>query len=327
MVDLSSEYLGLALRAPLIVSSNPLCGELDSLKRMRDAGAGAVVLQSLFEEQITLDANRGGGGDKLPPALRHLPDLDEYNRGAAGYLSHLHAAKAALDIPVIASLNGSSRGGWVRYARLLEQAGADAVELNVYYLATDVDTAGSAIEDRFIGLLEDVKENLSIPVAVKLSPYFSSIPHMAARLAGAGADGLVLFNRFYQPDFDLETGTVKSTLVLSDPSELRLRLRWTAILHGRVKADLAITGGVHSGWDVVKAMLAGAQVAMTASAILQRGIGHLSLMLAETTQWLEQHRFDHVADLRGHLSHRNSAATAALERANYMGELGRYSPS
>jgi dihydroorotate dehydrogenase (fumarate) len=287
-----------------------------------------VVLPSLFEEQITLQDNpsaaRATGMITLPPALRHLPSLKEYNSGADGYLMLIYEAKKAVGIPIIASLNGTSTGGWVKYARLLASAGADAMELNIYYLPTSVDSPGADIEQRFVHLIREIKASVPIPVAVKLNPYFSSIPNIAAQLAHAGADGLVLFNRFYQPDFDLDTETVVPSLNLSESAELRLRLRWVAILYGRIQADMAITGGVHTGADAVKALLAGASVVMMASALLKNGIACIEQVTAEMTQWLDAHGYADVDEVRGRMSQQNVAAPAAFERANYIEELQSY---
>ncbi len=328
MPDMSTRYLGMTLRSPLVVSSNPLCADIDKLSAMQDAGAGAVILPSLFEEQVTqlgIDSDPASVAKvPIPPALRHLPELDDYNHGAAGYLMLLNEAQESLEIPVIASLNGTSAGGWTRYARLLQSAGAAALELNLYYLPTDPRTSGMELERRFLTLVEAVRREVHIPIAVKLSPYFSSLPNMARRLREAGADALVLFNRFYQPDFDPDTKTVTPSLELSTHAELRLRLRWTAILHPTLDCDLAITGGVHSGLDALKAILAGAQVAMTASAVLTNGVEYLVQMRSELEAWLNEHRFDAVDDARGHMSHANLQAPAALERANYITELRSY---
>lgn len=328
MALLSTEYLGLELDSPLVVSSNPLCRSADNIKLLEDAGAGAVVLPSLFEEQISLQDSQGrdpeAGDIVLPPALQHLPNMKEYNSGVDGYLMQIYEAKKAVDIPVIASLNGTSTGSWVSYARLLASAGADAMELNIYYMPTSIDSTGADIEERFIHLVREIKANVPIPVAVKLGSQFSSVPNVAARLDEAGADGLVLFNRFYQPDFDIETETVVPSLNLSNSSELRMRLRWVAILYSHIKADIAVTGGVHSGADAIKALMAGASTVMMASALLEHGIGYLKQVSDDMTQWLQQHGYTSVNALRGRMSQKNVAAPAAFERANYIEELNSY---
>jgi len=296
---------------------------------MEDAGAGAIVLPSLFEEQILLQENKPASSRSneiiLPPALQHLPDLKDYNKGVDGYLMQIYEAKKAVDIPVIASLNGTSTGNWVSFARLLASAGADAMELNIYYLPTSIETTATDIEERFVNLVREIKANVPIPVAVKLGPQFSSIPNIASRLANAGADGLVMFNRFYQPDFDLETETVIPSLNLSSSSELRLRLRWIAILYGQIQTDMAITGGIHTGEDAIKALMAGASAAMMASALLKHGISHIKQVQSEMTRWLVEHDYASVADLKGRMSQANISAPAAYERANYIEELQSYS--
>lgn len=328
MIDLSTEYLGLELKSPLIVSSSPLSRDIDNIKQMQDLGAGAVVLPSLFEEQIVLQEHRISPEKEeetvLPPALKHLPAMKEYNKGVDGYLMHIYEAKQAVDMPVIASLNGTSTGGWVRYARLLESAGADAMELNIYYMPTSIDESGKEVEERFVHLVREVKASIPIPVAVKLSPYFSSIPNMAARLVETGADGLVLFNRFYQPDFDLENEAIVPSLQLSHSSELRLRLRWVSILHGHINTDMAITGGVHTGIDAVKAMMAGASAVMLTSALLKNGVGHLGQVRSDIISWMETHGYSTVSSLTGRMSGMNNSAPAALERTNYIEELHSY---
>ncbi len=326
MTDLSTKYLGLTLKNPLIVSASPLTAYIDNLQRMEIAGAAAIVLPSLFEEQIEL---QGMGVEKvtpmnqqmLPDALQHLPEMKGYNRGANGYLAHIYQAKKAITIPVIASLNGYYSGGWVQYARLIEASGADALELNIYYLATRPNISGQEVEDMYLHLVRDVKAAVKIPVAVKLSPYFSAFAHVASRLDQAGADGLVLFNRFYQPDFDLETREVVSSLDLSHRSELRLRLRWTAILSSLIKADLAVTGGVELGTDVVKCLMAGAKVTAAASVLIKNGIEHISQILAELEQWLVQNKEESVAAIQGVMSQTHVSDPAAFERANYMNVL------
>ena len=326
MTDLSTKYLGITLKNPLIVSASPLTAYIDNLKRMEIAGAAAVVLPSLFEEQIEL---QGLGVEKvtvmnqqtLPDALQHLPEMKGYNRGANGYLAHIYQAKKAVSIPVIASLNGYYSGGWVQYARLIEAAGADALELNIYYLATKPNISGQEIEEMYLHLVRDVKAAVKIPVAVKLSPYFSALAHMATRLNAMGADGLILFNRFYQPDIDLEARKVVSSLDLSNATELRLRLRWTAVLSNIIKADLAVTGGVERGTDIVKCMMAGAKVTAVASVLLKNGIEHIKIILKELEQWLEENDEESIKGLQGILSQQKVTDPAAFERANYMNVL------
>lgn len=329
-MDLSTTYLGLKLKNPLVPSSSPLTRTLESLRRMEDAGAAAVVLYSLFEEQITLESEMLNhyltqGIESFPEALNYFPEAPEYQTGPDAYLEHVSRAKAALDIPVIGSLNGVSTGGWVNYARLIEDAGADALELNVYYLPTDVNLGSAEVEQIYLDVLHDVRAAVHIPVAIKLNPYFSAMANMAQKLAQGGANGLVLFNRFYQPDLDPENLDIVPHLVLSNSNELRLPLRWVAILYGRVQADLALTTGVHTTEDVVKGVMAGAAVTMMASALLKNGTGHISSVLADLAHWLEEHEYDSLAQMRGSLSQINCAEPAAFERANYMRVLSSYS--
>ena len=331
MVDLTTTYLGLKLKNPLVPSASPLMRKVDNIKRMQDAGAAAVVLHSLFEEEIRhasqqLDYYLFYGVDSFVEAAGYFPDLEKYNRGPDGYLEHLSKVKAAVSIPVIGSLNGVSAGSWVEYAKKIEDAGADALELNVYYLAVDPAQTGSDVEQMYLDVLREVKASLHIPVAVKLGYYFTAFANMAQRLAQAGADGLVLFNRFYQPDFDLENLDVLSNLDLSNPYEVRLRLRWIALLYGRVQADLAVTGGVHTAEDVLKAMMAGANVAMMTSALLERGIDHLRMMLAGLGRWMEEHEYESIQQMRGSMSQKSVAQPAAFERANYIRVLHSYEP-
>lgn len=326
MTDLSTKYLGLTLKNPLIVSASPLTAYIDNLKRMEMAGAAAIVLPSLFEEQIEL---QGLGIDhvtpmnqkNLPDALQHLPEMKGYNRGANGYLAHIYQAKKAVTIPVIASLNGYYSGGWVQYARLLEAAGADAMELNIYYLATKPNISGQEIEEMYLHLVRDVKAAVHIPVAVKLSPYFSALAHMATRLDTMGADGLVMFNRFYQPDIDLETREVVSSLDLSNHAELRLRLRWTAVLSSLIKADIAITGGIEHGTDIVKCMMAGAKATAVASVLLKNGIEYIKEILNQLETWMQENNEENIRDLQGLMSQQRVSDPAAFERANYMNVL------
>ena len=289
-----------------------------------------MVLYSLFEEEInaesrTLDRYLTEGTESFAEALSYFPEAATYRHiGPDAYLEHIAKAKRALDIPVIASLNGVSTGGWVRYARDMEQAGADALELNIYFLPTNLDLESGEVEQIYLDVLRDVKGNVSIPVAMKLSPYFSAMGNMARRLSEAGADGLVLFNRFYQPDLDLENLEVVPHLVLSSSQELRLPLRWVAILYGRIQADLALTTGVHTAEDALKGLAAGAQVTMMASALLHEGVNHLSKMLAEVQTWLVEHEYESVSQLQGSLSQISCGAPAAFERANYVRLVGSY---
>lgn len=330
-MDLKTTYLGLDLKNPLVPSSSPLARELDSLRQMEDAGAGAVVLHSLFEEQITqethtLNEHLMQGTESFAEALDYFPDASEYKTGPDAYLEHVRKAKAALSIPVIASLNGVSTGGWVQYARELEAAGADALELNIYYLPTDLNMSGSAVEQLYLDVLRDVKSTVSIPVAMKLNPYFSALANMADRLAAGGADGLVLFNRFYQPDLDLENLEVVPNLQLSTSQELRLPMRWIAILYGRVQTDLALTTGIHTVVDALKGLAAGANVVMVASELLRNGINRLKVLSLGLEEWLVENEYDSLAQLKGSLSQINCAEPAAFERANYMRVLSSYAP-
>ncbi len=330
MIDLSTEYLGLKLKSPLVASAGPLTESLTSIKRLEDHGAAAVVLPSLFEEQLTLEAealNRdlSRGADGFAESLTYLPDLHNYNLGPDGYLELIHKAKASVHIPVIASLNGVTEGGWLRYAHLMEQAGADALELNIYAIAADPDRSSLEVERDYCNLVRHVKESVHIPVAVKLSSSFTAMANMAKQFDLAGADGLVLFNRFYQPDFDIETLDVVPDLSLSRPSELLLRLHWIAIIFGRVRADLAITGGIHTTHDVLKSVMAGASVAMMTSALLRNGIEHLDTLRAGLLEWMEEHAYDSIAQMRGSMSQSAVGDPAAFERASYMRVLSSYS--
>ncbi|MEZ4642998.1 MAG: dihydroorotate dehydrogenase-like protein [Chloroflexota bacterium] len=329
-MDLRTTYLGLDLKNPLVPSSSPLTRSLDSLRRMEDAGASAVVLYSLFEEQITLESEMLNhyltqGIESFPEALSYFPEAAEYHTGPDGYLEHLARAKRSLEIPVIASLNGVSTGGWVNYAKKIEEAGADALELNMYYLPTDVNLNSTEVEQIYLDVLQDVKASVNIPVAMKLSPYFSALANMAKRLSDAGADGLVMFNRFYQPDLDPENLEVVPHLVLSNSNEMRLPLRWIAILYGRITADLALTTGIHTVEDVVKGVMAGASVTMMASVLLQNGAEYVGKLLADLEQWLTAYEYESLTQMKGSLSQINVAEPAAFERANYMRVLSSYS--
>ncbi len=330
-VDLTARYLGLELAHPIVASASPLTGEVQTLLALEEAGAAAVVLPSLFEEQIEHEAmaiHQGlefGAGAFGEAPDGYLPELDDYNTGPDHYIETLCAAKAELGIPVIASLNGTTTGGWTSYARMLEDEGADALELNVYLIAADVEASAAEVEDRYLRLVSAVRESVSIPLAVKIGPFFSSPANMARRLVDEGADGLVLFNRFYQPDFDLDELAVVPDLVLSQPAEMRLVLRWTAILHGRVDASLAATTGVHADTDVVKLVLAGADVVMMASALLRHGPGHLTPVLDGVRRWFTEREYSSIAQAKGSLSQQTSPDPTAFERANYMRTLASYS--
>jgi dihydroorotate dehydrogenase (fumarate) len=328
-IDLSTTYLGMKLKNPLVASSSPMCEDVGNIRRMEDAGASAVVLHSLFEEQIALesyDLDRfiSAGEEVGPEATTNFPDMLGYNRGPEGYLKHIRKAKEAVSIPVIASLNGTSVGGWIRYAKEMQQAGADALELNIYYIPVDAEVTGEQVEQKYCDLVREVKAAVHIPVAVKLGPYFSSMVNMAKRLEAAGADALVLFNRFYQPDFDLESLEVVPNLILSNQYELLLRLNWIAVLYGNIKPDMALTGGVHTATDVVKAMMAGAKVAMTTSALLKKGITYLDTMLTELLVWLGDHEYDSIRQMQGSMSRNSVPQPQAFERANYMKVLSSY---
>jgi len=330
--DLSTTYLGLPLRTPLVASSGPLTARIDSLRALEQAGIAAVVLPSLFEEQVEhedIQAARLGdlGSDSNPEATSYFPDIADYESVADRYVRHLEEAKKALSIPVVASLNGETSGGWVRYARLLEIAGADAIELNLYGLAADLDVTGREVEDEQVELVALVKASLSIPLAVKIGPHYSALGHQATRFIDAGADGLVLFNRFYQPDIDPRTRKVSPALELSSSSELRLPLRWTAILSGRIESSLAVTTGVHTGADVARCLLAGADVAMMTSALLLNGAEHVATVEREVVAWAQESGFDSVAQLKGSVSQRHVSDPAAFERANYMSALTAFTNS
>jgi len=329
MPDLTTTYLGLQLKNPLVASASPLSKKVDTVRRLEDAGAAAVVMYSLFEEQIAhesyeLDHYLNRGTHSFAESLSYLPDLDHYNLGPEPYLEHLHRIKQAVSIPVIGSLNGVSSGGWVEYAYKIEQAGADALELNIYYLPTDVDLSGAELEDVYVKLVGDVRERVKLPIALKLSPFFTALPNMARRFVEAGANGLVLFNRFYQPDFDLEELEVVPNLELSTSHELRLPLRWIALLYGRIQADFALTSGVHTAQDVLKAVMAGASVAMMTSTLLENGVGRLMHILTDLQEWMEEHEYESIAQMKGSMSQRAVAEPAAFERANYMKALNSF---
>lgn len=329
MPDLKTNYLGLQLKNPLVASSGPLSKDVGHILRMQDAGVAAVVLHSLFEEQINLESKEldrflSKDEHSYAEALQYFPDMQGYNIGPEGYLEHIRKTKAAVDIPVIGSLNGVSTGGWIRYARLIEEAGADALELNVYYIPTDPEMGSAQVEQIYLDLVRDVKGTLKIPVAVKLGHAFTAMANMARRLDQAGADALVLFNRFYQPDLDLEKLEAVPHLTLSNSSELLLRIHWVAILYGHIRADLAVTGGVHTAQDVLKAMMAGARVAMMTSALLKSGIGYLAKVRTDLLAWMEEREYASIRQMQGSMSYRSVAEPAAFERGNYMKVLSSY---
>ena len=322
-MDLSTNYLGLKLRTPLVVSASPLSEEVDNIKRLSDAGAAAIVLYSLFEEQLRqdrleLNEHLQNGTDSFAEALSYFPEPDEYRLGPEEYLKHIAAAKKAVNIPIIASLNASSNGGWTSYAKQIQQAGADALELNIYYIPTSLELTGTEVELTYLDILKAVKAEVTIPVAVKLSPFFSSFANMAKRLDQAGANGLVLFNRFYQPDIDLETLEVKPDILLSTPMAMRLPLRWIALLHGRINASLAATSGIHRASDVLKMLMAGADVTMLCSTLLRHGIPKITAIERDLIIWMKEHDYKSVRQLKGSMSQENCAEPAAFERAQYM---------
>jgi dihydroorotate dehydrogenase (fumarate) len=324
--------MGLQLKNPLVPSASPMSKDLGNIKRMEDAGASAIVMYSLFEEQIVheqleLDHFLTQGTESFQEAISYFPDTAEYALGPDEYLEHVRAAKEATNIPIIGSLNGVSAGGWLEYAKKIEEAGADGLELNVYYIPTSANYKAEEIESIYVDDLRRVKSAISIPVAMKLSPYFSAMANMAKKLDEAGADALVLFNRFYQPDFDLEKLEVVPAVNLSISSEGRLPLRWIAILHGHIKASMAATTGVHTHLDALKMLMAGADVTMMCSALLEKGPQHIATMLSGLTQWMEEKEYVSVAQMKGSMSQRSVAEPAAFERANYMKALNSWKVS
>lgn len=329
MIDISTNYLGLALSSPLVASASPLCDSVDKIRLLEDSGIAAVVLPSLFEEQLELDglslnADLSRGAESSPESLSYFPDLHTYNLGPDAYIELIRKAKESVSIPVIASLNGISSGGWLCYAKLMEQAGANAIELNLYDIATNPNRAGADLESGYCELVREIKRSVRIPVAVKLSPFFTAPANAAKQLDDAGANALVLFNRFYQPDFDIDLQEVTPALTLSDSHELLLRLHWVGILYGKISADLAITGGVHSARDVLKAMMAGANVAMMTSALLKHGTKHAATVLYTMSRWMEEHEYESIRQMRGSMSRSAISNTSVFERANYMRVLSSY---
>jgi dihydroorotate dehydrogenase (fumarate) len=329
MTDLTTRYLGLTLKNPIVASASPLTKKIENAKKLDEAGVGAIVMYSLFEEQIIhdsleLDHYLTRGTDTFAEALTYLPDIGTYAIGPGKYMDHLTAVKKSVSVPVIGSLNGVSKGGWTSYAHHMQEAGADAVELNLYYLPADPELTAVELENTYLELISDIRSAVTIPLAVKLNPFTTALPNFAKHCADAGANGLVLFNRFYQPDFDLENLEVVHSLVLSTSDELRLPLRWISILYGKVNADLALTSGVHTATDVIKSMMAGAKVAMMASELLKNGYSRVPDILATMQSWMEDHEYKSVEQMQGSMSQQAVKEPAAFERANYMRVLGSY---
>jgi dihydroorotate dehydrogenase (fumarate) len=323
MIDLSTTYLGLKLRTPLVASASPLSQELDSIRHLEDSGASAVVLYSLFEEQIRqesaeLDHHLSAGTESFAESLTYFPRAGEFRVGPEGYLNHIRKTKEAVRIPVIASLNGATVGGWTKYAKEIEQAGADALECNIYSIPTNMDVPAADVEQSYVEIVQAVKSSLKIPVTVKLSPFFSNMANMAKRLDEAGANGLVLFNRFYQPDIDLDALEIRPNVLLSTPQALRLPLTWIGILYGRIRASLAATSGVHGAEDVIKLLMVGADVTMLCSTLLRNGISHLRYIEQGLLEWMEKHEYESVTQMKGSMSQLRCSDPAAFERAQYM---------
>ena len=331
MIDLSTTYLGMRLKSPLVPAASPLSEEIDNIKRMEDAGAAAVVFHSLFEEQITqeryeLHHHLTYATESYAEALSYFPEPEQLKIGLETYLEHIHAAKTSVDIPIIASLNGASEGGWVDYARNIEQAGADALELNIYNIPTDLNLSGADVEQSYLNIVQSVQKAVKIPVAVKLSPFFSNFANMAKRLDESGAGGLVLFNRFYQPDIDLEELEVTTSLLLSAPLEMRLPLAWIGILYGRIGASLAATRGIHRASDVLKMVMVGADITQLCSILLRHGIEHLTAIETELRTWMEEHEYESIEEMKGSLSQKSCPDPTAYERAQYMRAIRSWNP-
>ena len=331
-MDLKTTYLGMTLKSPLVVGScAPLTEEIDNIKRMEDAGAAAVVLHSFFEEQLRqeqleLHHHLTYGTESFAEALTYFPEPEIFHVGSEQYLEHIRISKEQLDIPVIASINGSTLGGWLDYSQQIEQAGADALELNIYYVPTDLDIPGGEIEQNYLDILKAVKSEINIPIAIKLSPYFSNMANMAKLLGEAGADGLVLFNRFYQPDIDLNNLEVYPNVLLSTPQSLRLPMRWIAILYGKIEADLASTSGIHHASDVIKMVMAGAKITQVVSALLRHGIHYLATLEEGIQKWMEENEYESIEQMQGSLSQLNCPDPTAFERSQYMKALQTYAP-
>jgi len=331
-MDLTTNYLGLTLRSPIVPSAAaPLTENVDNIRRMEDAGAGAVVLHSLFEEQIQqerqeLDHHLTYHADSFAEALTYFPEPEIFHVGTEEYLNHIRRAKEMVDIPIIASLNGTTIGGWIDFANQIEQAGADALELNIYYVPTDFHMSGAQVEQNYIDIVRAVKSAVKIPVAVKLSPFFSNMAYMAKRLDEAGADALVLFNRFYQPDIDIEDLEVRPNVLLSTPQAMRLPMRWIAILYGRIRPEFAATGGIHKGQEVIKMLMAGAKITQICSALMRHGIAHIRDIENEMKHWMIEHEYESVKQMIGSMSQINCPDESAFERAQYMRAVQTYKP-
>jgi dihydroorotate dehydrogenase (fumarate) len=328
-MNLTTDYLGLELKNPIVPSAGPLSHEIANIKAMEDAGASAVVLYSLFEEEIEhesleLHHRTTAHQESFAEALDYFPEPFDFKVGPDKYLEHIRKAKEAVDIPIIASLNGKSVGGWIDYAKKIEQAGADALELNIYFLANDSNVPGSEIESVYLNIVKGVKMNIDIPIAVKMHPFFSSVPWMAEQLSSVGADGLVLFNRFYQPDINLETLEIEPSVLLSTPVDLRLPLRWIGMLYGKVNVDLAATSGIYNESDVIKLIMAGAKVTQILACLLKFGIPHIKEILNQMVYWMEVNEYESVEQMRGSMSYKNVANPSQFERANYMKVLHSY---
>jgi dihydroorotate dehydrogenase (fumarate) len=328
-MDLSTKYLGMTLKSPLVASASPLSEDVGNIKKLEDAGIGAVVLYSLFEEQLRLEQEEYNfhttqGTDAFAESLSYFPEVEDYKLGPELYLEHIQKAKASVDVPIIASLNGSTLGGWTDYAKEFEMAGADAIELNIYYIPTDLDMPGSEVENQYVEILKAVKGAVKIPVALKLSPFFSNFSNMAKKLDEAGVDSLVLFNRFYQPDIDLDEFEVTPNLLLSQSSAMRLPMRWVAILKDSIKADLAATSGIHTGTDVIKMLMVGANATMLCSSLLKHGINHVKNIEDHMKQWMRENNYASVTEMQGSMSQQKSADPSSFERAQYMKAITKY---
>ncbi|MBH8551737.1 dihydroorotate dehydrogenase-like protein [Nostocaceae cyanobacterium CENA357] len=330
-MDLSTTYMGMKLRSPLVPSASPLSEDIDNIRQMEDAGAAAVVMHSLFEEQLRLERfelhhHLTQGTESFAEALTYFPDSINFRVGPETYLEHIHKAKQKVNIPIIASLNGSSVGGWTNYAKQIQQAGADALELNIYYVPTDMELTSEQIEQTYIDILSAVKAVVTIPLAVKLSPYLTNTANMAKRLDEVGADALVMFNRFYQPDINLNLLDIEPNVLLSTPQSMRLPLRWIAILYGRIHADLAATSGIHRGDDALKMLMAGAKITMLCSVLLRHGINHIRVIEQEMREWMQKHKYESVQLMQGSISQKHCPNPSAFERAQYMRSITTYKP-